>query len=1528
MRRRNYMTLYIRHIISHIGTATNKLRRTLSFLFLITVLGTGTLKSQETGLYYIVNNNNNAFNPFDPTTNWYLVPASNGGDANVDIATWTWNNNANTPLLTTYQTKKDINSIWVVEETGDYYHLIHVLTNKYMTLNTGVGSNSNRRTFHMEAPATLGDNHLFSFKSHAGTPEFYSINPKTKTSGHMYLNPSNGNKPTYYASATTDGVYYVGGTLGLYNKDATQEQGSKWYLEGNALLPAPSINYDSENNTFTISYDRIPSGDDITYLYTINDDTPEIGGSTTNVFTTSVPVSGTYTVKAVVVRYGLVLTQIASKLVGTPPAPTITLPNDCENMVEMTSADGCPIYYTLDGSAPDQNSILYSVPIALNENVTINAVAYNGTISSATTTLDYNPPYSAKPTITRNGITITINGTGTIYYTTDGSDPTTGSTPYNDPIILNDNGSGGTMTIKAVAKDGTKEVSCVAEKTINLGYFINNLQKLEGITSHLNEKCIVTNDIDVSDLSSSISGFTGEFDGGHYIISGLKKPLFTNLNGGTVKNVRLSEVNITSGTNVGAICDEAYGTTKIYNCGVLSGSVNGSGNVGGLVGLIKSGSSVRVVNCYNFSQVSGGTTMAGIVGNNQGTVGDVRIALCMMYGKMSNSTSPVYAGNHTSNVKNYTEYNYWRTKAPLTYSTYNDQLAIDKDEYLTRFPFYRHILNTHRELAAFFLFGESGESVNDITDAEISEIGHWVLDKSVAPYPIVEEWKTDTKRTIVDIAANLPSTTDDRKGKLLTEMGRSGYLTLNVNINDSKYIVQLPITDMNEDNYDYTWGKVVLPFANEFSGWTRDWSKVCTGWEITHITGGTEGSFAHYDVADRDYTAKDLYDNSDYIFAQGGNYIVPYSVTSIDITAHFANAFYLSDPAYEIGYDANFGNATPLGGNVPNVFHGRTVYTSLSTLVSALAETTNPHDQAIVLVGNYHYRVTAAANVIFSTSKAVTIMSADEDNNQEPDYGWYQGNTYGRLEVPPLRFDFVPNIEMGMSSRVGSSLYPGLGIWHTRGWFELTETCVSNMSQCEINSDNFTYSDNGKGNNRWIANSGCFVQIVRARDGNCIKLSYIQIGGNAYVKELYPGCHTDNARTNTAVPIAVTGGQVDECYMTGYKAGGKLNGDIYFWCAGGKIGKFLGAYLEEPVASNGTGGITAKVDHALIGRFFGGGTSGAARIKGNIDITINNSEVDFYCGGPEFGNMEANKTVTTHATGTTFGEYYGAGFGGTSITYNREAQTNNFDITSTPQTTYDLAFSNYKRLTKNNTYGIGSCYKFEYIFHSNGSNGVTRFYTGYAQFDLATTGNVTNILNNCKIKKLPGTNSLVTKPTSGDFYGAGCQGKVNGTVTSTLTNCTVEGSAFGGGYKAESNEVDVYPATQPTYSQYTKETGIFSDFGTVAPETYEWVQGDNSHDGIVGTGANAGKLFTSKSITMSDLGNVTGAISLTLDGCTIGDDDDTDPNHGNVYGGGNESKSLNNATVTLKGDSHIYGNVFGGGNKAIVSGITTVNIED
>lgn len=1070
---------------------------------------------------------------------------------------------------------------------------------------------------------------------------------------------------------------------------------------------------------------------------------------------------------------------------------------------------------------------------------------------------------------------------------------------------------------------------------------------------------VIGADFDASGYTASIDNFSGTLeadvktDGTFYTISGLNKPLFNSINGGTVKNLVLNTVEIVGdGGNLGAITKVATGATKIYNCGVLSGSVSGGDVVGGLVGEIASGSSVRVVNCYSYADVTGSTNAAGIVGKNSGTVGNVRVALCMMYGNVSGATtiSPVYTGNHTNNVQNFTEYNFFLYSnerdangdriVKIPYTVLNDQLSINEEEYLTRFPFHLHTLNTHRELAAFFLFGLSSQTVNNITAEQIAEIGHWALKKELAPYPIVEHWATNTKKVI---EAPAPS-------NILPEMGTNGYLGITVKIGNNTYTqnasgqpYKLPITDMDEANFDYTWGKVVLPYANEFEINT-DYDQICTGWKITKVTKGSENftnsSFTDYNFADRNNPQKDIYsDANPYIFAQGGYYIVPYGVTAIEITANFATAYYLSDAQYEVGYKKDYTSPTGLGGYVYNgnnsngsFFQGKSVYKDIDDALNDMGEFNTPHSQALVLVGNYHFPTVVSTNPFRNTDykKAFTLMSIDADNNQEPDYAVYSVSSHGNLnrpKTPALRFDFVALIPVGMAAHVnGSRYYPGLPIWNPCGWFEMTETSLTWTNQFELASNNFTYTGTENVNNyRIIINSGYYVQMVRSSKSiQCNKLSYTQIGGKAYIKEYYPGSHSANAYETKLVPVNVTGGEIEQCFMTGYgynknqnKYGTAKGDNIYFWCAGGKIGKFLGAYMEKPVPKTNGGKINlkAKIDHAMIKEFYGGGTSPLSPVTGNIDVTIDNSRVDFYCGGPEFGDMTSGKTVKTEATNTIFGDYFGAGFGGTATVYfNYEdlSQTLNWPSDCNCSTTdfpayffsshYAPGANDHGRL-KIKEGGIGSRYKFEYIVHSYDKQYlVARFYTGFANFDFATTGDVTNILTGCTILN--------------NFYGAGCQGKVNGTVTSTLTNCTVNGSAYGGGFKAAANEVEVYPTTDPKdppyeLSEFTMETGIFSEFKIPNPVIFQWKMGT-----AVGSDDLNRILYTTKDMTT--LGDVSGKITISLLGNTIV--------KGSVFGGGYESKALSDTEVIILDRTRVFGNIYGGGNLGTVGGDTKVII--
>ena len=120
-----------------------------------------------------------------------------------------------------------------------------------------------------------------------------------------------------------------------------------------------------------------------------------------------------------------------------------------------------------------------------------------------------------------------------------------------------------------------------------------------------------------------------------YKITGLSAPLFTTLTG-TVKNLVFDNVSInTSSGNTGAIACSAESSARIYNVGILSGSIGGTAYTGGLVGLLKE--SARVVNCYSFATITGGTNVGGIVGyNNESTASNnlqTMVFACMFYGK-------------------------------------------------------------------------------------------------------------------------------------------------------------------------------------------------------------------------------------------------------------------------------------------------------------------------------------------------------------------------------------------------------------------------------------------------------------------------------------------------------------------------------------------------------------------------------------------------------------------------------------------------------------------------------------------------------------------------------------------------------------------------------------------------------------------------------------------------------------------------------------------------------------------------------
>lgn len=107
---------------------------------------------------------------------------------------------------------------------------------------------------------------------------------------------------------------------------------------------------------------------------------------------------------------------------------------------------GAGIYFTLDGSIPTTNSVKYTSPFALNGETTVRAISVApGYANSPIRTVIYSLPKTATPQFNPSsgpvafGTTVSISEATTnavIYFTTNGSTPTTNSTVYSGPLTI------------------------------------------------------------------------------------------------------------------------------------------------------------------------------------------------------------------------------------------------------------------------------------------------------------------------------------------------------------------------------------------------------------------------------------------------------------------------------------------------------------------------------------------------------------------------------------------------------------------------------------------------------------------------------------------------------------------------------------------------------------------------------------------------------------------------------------------------------------------------------------------------------------------------------------------------------------------------------------------------------------------------------------------------------------------------------------------------------------------------------------
>jgi uncharacterized repeat protein (TIGR03803 family) len=316
--------------------------------------------------------------------------------------------------------------------------------NFYGTTQNG-GSGSNGTIFQMTLAGVLTT--LISFDGVNGA------NP-----GAALVQGSDGN---FYGTATNGGVSNHGVVFQLITQTAASP----------LFSPAPG----SSASAQTVAITSATSGAFI--AYTTDGSTPtESGGAVTHgtLYSTPVVINATTMLKAIAFRTGFADSGVASGTFTIAPlvaAPAFNPPSGTYNSVQTvtisSAASGASIAYTTDGTMPTESGgtvthgTLYTAPVPVfGATTTLKAIAFaSGYTDSMVTSGIYtntNPPPLAPVFSPGDGtytsaqaVTITCAGANAIYYTTDGSTPTSSSTPYTVPVPIANN-----TVLQAVATNG------------------------------------------------------------------------------------------------------------------------------------------------------------------------------------------------------------------------------------------------------------------------------------------------------------------------------------------------------------------------------------------------------------------------------------------------------------------------------------------------------------------------------------------------------------------------------------------------------------------------------------------------------------------------------------------------------------------------------------------------------------------------------------------------------------------------------------------------------------------------------------------------------------------------------------------------------------------------------------------------------------------------------------------------------------------------------------------------------------------
>ncbi|MGD0861068.1 MAG: chitobiase/beta-hexosaminidase C-terminal domain-containing protein, partial [Terracidiphilus sp.] len=245
------------------------------------------------------------------------------------------------------------------------------------------------------------------------------------------------------------------------------------------VLPGPTFSPAAGTYTTSQSVTISDATSGTTIYYTTNGTTPTTSSSK---YTGAITVSATETLEAIAVETGYTNSAVGSAAyIIAPVLPTATFSpaagtyTTSQSVTISDSTAGTTIYYTTNGTTPTTSSTLYTGPITVSATESLEALAVEtGYTNSAVATAAYTiAPQVLAPTFSpaagayaaSQSVTISDATSGaTIYYTTNGTTPTTSSNVYSGPITVS-----ATETLEAIAVETGYTNSAVATAAYTIG---------------------------------------------------------------------------------------------------------------------------------------------------------------------------------------------------------------------------------------------------------------------------------------------------------------------------------------------------------------------------------------------------------------------------------------------------------------------------------------------------------------------------------------------------------------------------------------------------------------------------------------------------------------------------------------------------------------------------------------------------------------------------------------------------------------------------------------------------------------------------------------------------------------------------------------------------------------------------------------------------------------------------------------------------------------------------------------------------